>query len=61
MTDVFKGTSALGGNQVWIFADKIVAITSNTFGGAIVHMADGHQYALREKVEDVIATMEKPR
>ena len=57
MTVVIKGASAIGNQPVWIFADKIVAITRNTFGGAVLHLTDGHQYALKEKVEEVLKTL----
>lgn len=56
--NVIKGTLALTGKPVWIWADKIVSMRSNIQEGSIITTNDGQTVVLKEKPDDVIETLE---
>lgn len=55
--NVLKGTSVLNSKPVWIWADKIVSMTVNQQGGAVIRTVNGETVALTEKPDEVIGTL----
>lgn len=56
--NAFCGKLALTGGPVWIWIDQIVSMSVNREGGAVIRTIDGQTIALKEKPDEVIATID---